>query len=163
VASGLPTDTFVYLGYLPRKTAERRLLLTEVRHLPYTLIFLETPHRLSGALQDLQGVLGERSCAIARELTKLHEEIFRGSLSDARQHFSDNAPRGEFTLVVSGCPPETKSQWAEMRVQAALKTARTSRQSASQIARQIAAESGWSKKEIYRMYNEMSAGLKEPR
>ena len=163
VASGLPTDAFLYLGYLPRKTAERRQLLTQVCQLPYTLIFLETPHRLTGALQDLQGVLGDRPCAIARELTKLHEEIFRGCLSDARQHFSEQAPRGEFTLVVGGCPPEAKPLWAVEQVMAALNAALTSRQSASQIAREIAAQSGWSKKEIYRLHNEILSAKEEPR
>ncbi len=163
VASGLPTDAFLYLGYLPRKSAQRQSLLTQVRLLPYTLIFLEAPQRVSGALQDLQEVLGDRPCAIARELTKLHEEIFRGRLSAARQHYRDQAPRGEFTLVVGGCPPEAKPRWGEEQVRLALNSAQTRRQPASQIAREIAAESGWSKKEIYRLYNEIFTGTEEPR
>jgi len=161
VASGLPTAAFLYLGYLPRKSPQRRLLLAQVRLLPYTLIFLETPQRLAGALQDLQEVLGERPCAIARELTKLHEEIFRGSLSAARQRFNDQAPRGEFTLVVGGCPPEAKPRWGDEQVRLALSSAQVQRQSASQVAREIAAESGWSKKEIYRLYHEMLTGREE--
>jgi 16S rRNA (cytidine1402-2'-O)-methyltransferase len=161
VASGLPTDAFLYLGYLPRKSSQRRTLLAQVRQLPYTLIFLETPHRLLDALQDLQGVLGDRLCAIARELTKLHEEIYRGNLSGARQHFGDQAQRGEFTLVVGGNPPEAKPRWSEDQVRAALNKAQANRQPASQIAREIAVESGWSKKEIYRLYNQISSGMKE--
>src|SRR5512140_1776589 len=76
-ASGLPTDAFLYLGYLPRKSAERRELLTGVAALPYTLIFLETPHRLLEALDDLLAALGDRPMAAARELTKLHEQVYR--------------------------------------------------------------------------------------
>jgi 16S rRNA (cytidine1402-2'-O)-methyltransferase len=163
VASGLPTDAFLYLGYLPRKAVERRALLGQVSRLTYTLIFLETPHRLLEALDDLQNELGDRPCAIARELTKLHEEIFRGSLSAARQRFSDQARRGEFTLVVGGCPPKSKSRWEEEQVRLALSSAQAQRQSASQIAREIAAESGWSKKEIYRLYHQMFTGGEETR
>ena len=80
VASGLPTDSFLYLGYLPRKSSERQSLLSSVCDLPYTLIFLEAPHRLLASLEDLQVILGDRKIALGRELTKLHEEIFRGSL-----------------------------------------------------------------------------------
>ncbi len=102
VASGLPTGAFLFLGYLPRKTSERRRLLEEIAGLPYTLVFLETPHRLLRALDDLSAMLGARQIAIARELTKLHEEIFRGDVASARQHFEEQEPRGEFTLVVAG-------------------------------------------------------------
>jgi 16S rRNA (cytidine1402-2'-O)-methyltransferase len=163
VASGLPTDAFLYLGYLPRKSAQRRLMLAQVRQLPYTLVFLETPHRLIDSLQDLQIILGDRPCAIARELTKLHEEIYRGSLSHARQYFIEKEPRGEFTLVVGGSPSEAKSHWSEEQVHAALNKALVDRQPASLIAREIAAESGWSKKDIYRLYNQLSTGIKEPK
>ena len=85
VASGLPTDAFLYLGYIPRKSSERIQFLNQVSSQPYTLIFLETPHRLLAALKDMQKSFGERKIAIARELTKLHEEIFRGSISEARK------------------------------------------------------------------------------
>jgi 16S rRNA (cytidine1402-2'-O)-methyltransferase len=151
VASGLPTDAFLYLGYLPRKAVERRALLGQVSRLTYTLIFLETPHRLLEALDDLQNELGDRPCAIARELTKLHEEIFRGSLSAAQQHFSIYERRGEFTLVIGGCPTEIKHRWTEEQVHAALKEAQALKQPASQIAREIAAASGWPRKEIYKL------------
>jgi len=163
VASGLPTDAFLYMGYLPRKSSQRRILLAQVRQLPYTLIFLETPHRLLDSLQDLQSVLGDRPCAIARELTKLHEEIFRGSLSNAQQHFGTQEQRGEFTLVVGGSPPEAKPRWSEEQVRSALNKARIDRQPASQIAREIAAKSGWSKRDIYKLYNQISTGIKEYR
>ena len=148
VASGLPTDAFLYLGYLPRKSAGRRRLLAEVSRLPYTLVFLETPHRLMDALDDLHAELGDRQIAISRELTKIHEEIFRGSLEAARQHFTDHPPRGEFTLVVAGSPANPL-RWSEEHLQAALQAAQRQNKSASQLARELAAQSGWSKDDIY--------------
>lgn len=152
VASGLPTDTFLYLGYLPRKASERRRLLHEVRTLPYTLIFLESPHRLLEALADLQQALGDRPAAVARELTKLYEEIFRGTLSQAAAHFTEHPPRGEFTLVVSGerGAPET---WDEAHLEQAIDQALAEGEAAAQIAAHLAAESGWARREIYSRVN----------
>ena len=86
VASGLPTDRFLYLGYLGRKTSDRRRQLTDVQQLPYTLIFLETPHRLQAALDHLLLELGDRQIAVARELTKMYEEIYRGTITEAAAH-----------------------------------------------------------------------------
>jgi 16S rRNA (cytidine1402-2'-O)-methyltransferase len=150
VASGLPTDAFLYLGYLPRKSSERRRLLGEVAGLPYTLIFLESPHRLLDSLEDLQAVLGDRPAAAARELTKLHEEIFRGSLSAAREHFTRQEPRGEFTLVVAG-RTETKEAWPEAQVRQALQANLEAGLSLSQAAAEVAEEAGWSRRDVYRL------------
>lgn len=149
VASGLPTDTFLYLGYLPRRRAQRRSLLETIEELPYTLIFLETPHRLPDALEDMLAVLGNRQIAVARELTKLHEEILRGELRTAQAHFSAFKPRGEFTLVLAGRAAD-EGQWPEERLNAALDEAQTQDDPPSQIAGQLAAESGWPRREIYR-------------
>ena len=102
VASGLPTDAFLYLGYLPRKSTERRKFLAEIGDLPYTLIFLETPHRLLEALKDLEAALGDRQIAVGREMTKVHEEIFRGPLREANAHYSAHPPRREITMVLAG-------------------------------------------------------------
>jgi len=148
VASGLPTDTFLYLGYLPRKAGERQRLLAQVTDLPYTLLFLETPHRLLAALEDLQAQLGDRQIAVGRELTKLHEEIFRGSFSEARQYFTRNPPRGEFTLVLGGKPHQTE-RWTEEQLNTELQAHLTKGEPASQLAAQLAGLSGWSRKEIY--------------
>ncbi|MFZ6026509.1 MAG: 16S rRNA (cytidine(1402)-2'-O)-methyltransferase [Chloroflexota bacterium] len=151
VASGLPTDSFLYLGYLPRKPSERQAFLKPVAHLPYTLIFLETPHRLLGALDDLRLVLGERAMAAARELTKLHEEIVRGPIGAVQDHFKNNPPRGEFTLVVAGAESVEAGRWPEDRLQAALQARLQSGEPASQIAATLAHEAGWPKKEVYRL------------
>jgi len=104
VVSGLPTDRFLYLGFLPRVKSDRRKLLESVSSLPYTLVAFEAPHRLMAALVDLREILGDRVAAAARELTKLHEEVVRGRLSELGAHFDATPPRGEFTLVVG--PPE---------------------------------------------------------
>mgnify|MGYP001765542065 CR=1 FL=1 len=101
--SGLPADQFVYLGFLPRRKAERVRLLEEVARETRPLVAFEAPHRLAAALEDVLAVLGDRRMAAARELTKLHEEVFRGTVSAAREHFRE--PRGEFTLVIEGCAP----------------------------------------------------------
>jgi len=148
VASGLPTDSFLYLGYLPRKAVERQRLLTQVSSLPYTLIFLEAPHRLLASLQDLQAELGDRQIAVGRELTKLYEEIFRGSLSEACKHFTKHAPRGEFTLVLAGNITQTE-RWTEERLNAELQVQLTKGEPTSQLAARFARPSGWSRREIY--------------
>lgn len=148
VASGLPTDSFLYLGYLPRKSSERQRLLSKVASLEYTLVFLETPHRLLESLKDLQAALGKRQVAVARELTKLFEEIYRGTLEQALEHFTQNPPRGEFTLVVAGCPAG-QSRWSEEQLKEAVLLAKQNDEPPSQAARRLAAESGWKKGEIY--------------
>lgn len=103
VISGLPTDAFSFAGFLPSRSGARRQLLQDWRSRPETLIFYEAPHRLAEALQDLEEILGgEREMVAARELTKLHEEAVRGTITAVRQHFEAQAPRGEFVLVVQG-------------------------------------------------------------
>ncbi len=149
-ASGLPTDAFLYLGYLPRKASERRESLRQVENLPYTLIFLETPHRLLAALADLEAGLGDRQIAVARELTKVHEEIWRGTISEAAEHFTKTEPRGEFTLVVGGKTKEEKQKWTEDKVMIAIKFGLKLGEPPSALAKRVAQESGWERKEIYK-------------
>lgn len=100
-ASGLPTDEFYFGGFLPARAHARREKLASVKTLRATLVFYETPHRVAHALADAREVLGERRAAVARELTKVHEEFVRGSLSELLQHFSaEGAARGEMVLVI---------------------------------------------------------------
>jgi 16S rRNA (cytidine1402-2'-O)-methyltransferase len=150
VASGLPTDAFLYLGYLPRKQRERQRLLEQVTELAYTLIFLEAPHRLLASLEDLLATLGDRQIAVGRELTKLHEEIFRGSLSQAIQHFTQASPRGEFTLILAGGTIQPE-RWSKERLEIELNAQPSRGESASQLAARMAAQSGWSRREIYQL------------
>ena len=98
--SGLPAEGSLFLGFLPRRKGERRRLLESLRDLPHTIVAFESPHRLRASLEDALAVLGDRRVAVCRELTKLYEEAFRGTLSQALEHFA--SPRGEFTLVVAG-------------------------------------------------------------
>ncbi len=98
--SGLPTDRFTYIGFLPRKSGERRRRLESVADEQGTIIALEAPHRLRAALGDILLTLGDRRIAVCRQLTKLHEEVFRGTINQALEHFME--PRGEFTLVIEG-------------------------------------------------------------
>ena len=100
VVSGLPTDQFVYLGFLPRRKGQRQRLLGSICDESRTMVAFEAPHRLRETLADLGEILGDRRVSVCRELTKVHEEIFRGSLSQAREHFAQ--PRGEFSLVIEG-------------------------------------------------------------
>jgi 16S rRNA (cytidine1402-2'-O)-methyltransferase len=102
--SGLPSDRFLFAGFLPAKSGERRSALEELKSLRATLIFFESAQRLAESLADMQAVLGVRTAAVARELTKLHEEVRRGTLAELAAHYADaGPPRGEVTLLVS--PP----------------------------------------------------------
>jgi 16S rRNA (cytidine1402-2'-O)-methyltransferase len=150
VASGLPTDAFLYLGYLPRKVGERERLLKQITSLPYTLVFLEAPHRVLEALEAMQAVLGDRQVAVGRELTKLHEEIFRGSLSKARQHFTERPPRGEFTLVLAGNRSD-EEKWSAALLENELEKCLDAGESASKAAARLAGKAGWSRREIYQL------------
>jgi len=154
VVSGLPTDQFSYYGYLPHKASERRRLLRDIVAHPQTLIFLETPHRLRAALQDLQDVLGDRQIAIARELTKLHEEVFRGPISAAQAHFTAKDPLGEFTLVIAGSTAKLEP-WSEDQLRQALLELLAEGKSSSQIAASLVTPSGWPRRMIYQMTNEL--------
>ncbi len=103
VISGLPTDAFLYLGYVPRRPGERRRLFRDVLEESATLIFLEVPHRLRESLQDALDIFGpQRQGAVARELTKAHEEIVRGTLEEIHAHFQATPPRGEIVLLLEG-------------------------------------------------------------
>ena len=100
VASGLPTDEFYFGGFLPARSTARRNRLNELRDIRATLIFYEAPHRLAAALKDAADVFGARQAVIARELTKLHEEFRRGTLSELANHYASESPRGEIVLLI---------------------------------------------------------------
>jgi 16S rRNA (cytidine1402-2'-O)-methyltransferase len=107
-ASGLATDQFLFTGFLAGRAGARRAKLMELSSIPATLVLYEAPHRVRATLKDAQEILGDRQAVIARELTKLHEEFARGSLSELIGRFSEiEAPRGEFVLIISGHSAET--------------------------------------------------------
>jgi len=100
VVSGLPTDQFVYVGFLPRRKGQRQRLLNSIAEERRTIVAFETRHRLTEVLNEIEEILGDRRLCVCRELTKVHEEIFRGRMSQAGEHFAE--PRGEFSLVIEG-------------------------------------------------------------
>jgi len=155
--SGLPTDAFLYLGYLPHKSSERRKAVEQIVNLRYTLIFLETPHRLLDSLTDLLSVLGDRRISISRELTKLYEETWRGTIRGAIEYFTAKEPRGEFTLVVEGQQTVDGGRWTEEQLLSAIQAELQSGKSASQLAGELADQSGWKKKEVYNLILRMSS------
>jgi 16S rRNA (cytidine1402-2'-O)-methyltransferase len=150
IVSGLPTDSFFFLGYLPRYRSKRCLLLDEVARERRTLLFFETPHRLRKSLADIEAMLGDRPLAICRELTKLHEQVWRGTVSGARAHFGEVEPRGEFTLVVGGASEEHE-RWDEDQVRAALDELLAQGVRRPDAARRVAALSGWGREEVYKL------------
>jgi 16S rRNA (cytidine1402-2'-O)-methyltransferase len=107
-AAGLATDQFMFAGFLPGRAGTRRAKLSELSSIPATLVFYEAPHRIKAALKDAREILGDREAVIAREMTKVHEEFTRGSLSELISRFSEiEAPRGELVLIVAAHAAET--------------------------------------------------------
>ena len=98
--AGMPADKFTFLGFLPRKAGQRRKLIESIAMQSWPTVFYESPHRIIATLEALRETLGDRNIVIGREMTKLHEEIFRGTLTEAIEHFQK--PRGEFTVAVAG-------------------------------------------------------------
>jgi 16S rRNA (cytidine1402-2'-O)-methyltransferase len=149
VVSGLPTDRFSYLGFLPHKTAARKRLLESAAGEPGSIVVLETPHRLRAALEDIRLVLGDRRIAVCRELTKRFEEVYRGTVSQASEHF--RTPRGEFTLVIEGKrAPKQPPMTAEIEEQ--LHYQYLSGATAKEAIARIAGETGLPRKELYRTW-----------
>lgn len=147
VASGLPTDSFVYLGFLPRK--QLRDYFTTLKDERRTMVAYESPHRLIETLEALEAALGsERPVAVAREISKKFEEFIRGSAADVLAHMRDQPPRGEIALVIGGAP-ESVLAWDETRVRTALRERIEAGDSRSQAAKAVAAQSGWRKNEVY--------------
>ena len=149
ISSGLATDAFLFLGYLPRKSSERKAELAKVAGLPYTLIFLETPHRLLDSLRDLKDALSDRNIALARELTKVHEEIWRGTISGAIQHFS--TPRGEFVLIIEGNKGISEGKWTEEQLLNAIREELRNGETPTALAARLAERSGWPRRAIYNL------------
>jgi len=149
VISGLPTNNFLYLGFLPHKASSRRRLLESIANEHATIVALESPHRLLAALNDILLVLGDRKVAVCRELTKVHEEIFRGTISQAIEHFTE--PRGEFSLVIEGKREENKPQLTK-DIERQLHHMRRLGISAKEATAKVARETGLSKKELYQAW-----------
>jgi len=149
VVSGLDSGQFIYLGYLPPRASARRRKLQEVARGRATIVAFEAPHRLQAALKDILEVLGDRRVAVCRELTKLHEEVFRGRVSQAIEHFA--GPRGEFTLVIEGREEQEKPQ-LNVEVKKQLEDMKRAGAGAKEAVAKLAAETGLSRKELYQAW-----------
>ncbi len=152
--SGLPTDSFLYLGYLPHKAGERRKFVERITDSLYTLIFLESPYRIVESLEDILAILGDRKICVAREMTKMFEEYWRGTVSGAVEYFKSQPARGEFTLVVEGKTKDEREVWTEEQVLKAIKIELKRDKSARDISAELSLQSGWSKKDVYRLVNQ---------
>ena len=156
--SGMQADSFTFLGFLPRRGRERRERLAGAAAIPDTLVIFESPHRLRATLADLLGVLGDRRMAVCRELTKLHEEVWRGRISEAIDYFE--APRGEFVLVVAGAGAavELEGQASLEEAQEMLAALRQSGSRAREAVAEVMAATGLPRSEVYRMWVETGRG-----
>ena len=155
IASGLPTNQFLYLGFLPRQKNARLKFLQEILPQPYTLIFLEAPHRLISALEDMLTVLGDRHITVARELTKIHEEFFRGSISDALLHYQQTIPRGEITLIVEGAAHPTL-HWDDEKMNAVIIENLQHGKTTKQIIEDLLTKTDLTKKQLYQRIHQLS-------
>lgn len=149
--SGLPTDSFVFLGFLPRRRLTRQRTLASIREIPRTIICFETPHRLLAALEDIYTICGDRQLVVACELTKRYEEIWRGTVHDALTHFRKTTPRGEFTLVLAGASDREELTWEESRVRRVLCEMLRSGLSHRDAVSQVARMAHWPKRAVYRL------------
>ncbi|MBW4639996.1 MAG: 16S rRNA (cytidine(1402)-2'-O)-methyltransferase [Gloeocapsa sp. UFS-A4-WI-NPMV-4B04] len=150
-AAGLPTEKFVFEGFLPTKNQDRQERLEFLQAEARTIIFYESPHRLRQTLQDLADALGQdRRLVLARELTKLYEEFFRGKIGDAIAYYTEREPQGEYTLVVAGLPP-LKPQFSEAELKAELQQIMAQGISRSQASRQLAKATSLPRRHLYQL------------
>ena len=152
--SGQPTARFVFEGFLPVPRRARAQRLESLKREERTVIFYEAPHKLRGTLADLAGAFGEqRSLTLCRELTKLHEEIFKTTIGGAMARYAEEAPRGEFVLVMAGAAPEETEETPPTLEEAvaAARALMAQGQSASAAAKAAAAQSPFGKGDIYRL------------
>ena len=152
-ASGMGGDGFVYVGFLPRERSKRVALLTSLRGEQRAMVAFETPHRLVSALADIQETLGDRAIAVCRELTKLHEEVYRGTISGAVAHFTN--PRGEFTLVMEGASSAPALD-DEADVDELLTEAKRRGMTARDAIAEVGAVTGVSRRELYTRWLKLS-------
>jgi 16S rRNA (cytidine1402-2'-O)-methyltransferase len=148
VVSGMPTGRFVFEGFLPRKGSGRTARLAVLAAEPRTIVLYEAPHRVAATIGDLAAALGDqRRVVMVRELTKLHEEVWRGSLGDAREHVSEVTPRGEYVLVVEGAPEREAATTDD--VEAALRAHLAAGSDRKTAVADVARELGVAKRVVY--------------
>ena len=146
MTAALPTDKFMFAGFLPSKTAARKKVLEGFKSIPATLIFFESAGRVEACVQDMQTVFGERSCVLARELTKRYEDVRRGSFEAVLQTIADEPPRGEIVLMVG--PPEDGERWSDDQIDKAL-TDSIPEMGVKRASAHVAELSGHAKRDVY--------------
>ncbi|MBN1231634.1 MAG: 16S rRNA (cytidine(1402)-2'-O)-methyltransferase [Anaerolineales bacterium] len=146
--SGIPSDSFLYLGYLARKSSERKDDLRKVATQAHTLVFFETPHRLLESLADILEVLGNRQTAVASEITKMYEDVFRGNLKEAISYFEKYPARGEFTLVIAGAA-EYMEEWSQRDLDEIIKQKLSNGDFPSNIAKEMAQVTKLKRRDLY--------------
>ena len=147
--SGLSADRFRFAGFLPARTGARKRVLGSLAEDPSTLVIFEAPHRLRASLSDMLAVLGDRRLAACRELTKIHEEVFRGTVAGALEHFAE--PRGEFTLVVDGRHDGARPTLTE-DIESRLAELRAAGTPAKEAVAGVARETGLARRDLYRAW-----------
>ncbi len=150
--SGLSIRTFTYLGFLPRQSTARRRLLESFAGRPETIVAFESPHRLREALADIEKALGQRDIAVCRELTKVYEEVFRGTVSEAARHFSE--PRGEFTLVIAGTVARAPAEGVPEEMTGEMRQLREAGVGAQEAVARLSARYGLPRRQVYRLWLE---------
>jgi len=158
-ASGLPTDRFLFEGFLPAKARERKATLQRLRGETATLVFYEGPHRLVAALDDMLKVFGERQIAVAREVTKLHEEFLRGKLSEVIATLGDREVKGEIVIMVQGSSGDAPVSEAEL--QATIRQLVRDGTGVKEISELLGERYGLSKKEVYKVALELKNAQRE--
>ncbi|MBI2935216.1 MAG: 16S rRNA (cytidine(1402)-2'-O)-methyltransferase [Chloroflexi bacterium] len=148
--SGLPAGQFTFVGFLPRRPSARRKALQSLAQEPRTLVLFEAPHRLFDSLGDIAAILGDRRLAVCRELTKLYEEVFRGTVTEALAHFRQ--PLGEFTLVIEGAPEASDREEAGEEALQQLRRLRRQGQRAQEAVPLVASATGLSRREVYKLW-----------
>jgi 16S rRNA (cytidine1402-2'-O)-methyltransferase len=154
VASGLPTGRFVFEGFLPRKGSGRGERLTELASERRTVVLYEAPHRLAATLADLERSFGPgRRVAVARELTKLHEQVWRGTVADAVAWAAESTPKGEIVLVVDGADeaPPAGDDAVEAALRALLDAGRSKRDAVAEVASTL----GVPKRHVYALATDL--------
>ncbi len=149
--SGLPPDHFLFIGFLPRRSSERRRVLAELAQLPWTLVAFESPHRIGGALADVHAILGNRRLALIRELTKRFEEVIRGPVTDVLEQVQKSPLRGELTVVVEGATKDQATAEQPPDVTAHLKQLLASGSSPRDAVGVVAAAHRLPKRTVYQL------------
>ncbi len=157
MASGLSTRGFRFVGFLPKAGASRRKYLQTLRGIPETLLFYESPHQLIKTLEDLSAVLGDRQAVTGRELTKIHEEFCRKTLSGLVEHFREHSPRGEFVIVVAGhdgaqdLPEESPPEITDESIRQEIERRVAGGANKKDAIRMIASQWGLSRRRVYQL------------